>query len=298
MRASGLSQARRITCALRMSVFFWLRGQLVGVLVSNQQKTMSEGEWQEEEEEEDLSWQRAYLGYHERFVGDYFLPLYDGRRVRIAQAPAPESAHMERERDPGITGTTVWDAGIVLALYLTHPEIVARFNSAPVNHVLELGSGTGVVALAIAAAWRARHVTATDILGVLPLLRRNISLNKAITRPGTSVIARQLRWAEADDALQVPFIPCDVLVGSDLVYADSIDQIALLLSTLQRVCSPATHVFLAMHKLHHPERVGLAIQHLQSAFSSVDVIPTEAQPQLWRTRTVVVVHCTGLQASL
>lgn len=248
-----------------------------------------------EDEEQDLSWQRAYLGYHDRFVADYYFPLHSGKNLRIAQSPATLSlVKMERERDPGITGTTVWDAGVVLAQYLSHPSVAAQFSAIPVNHVLELGSGTGLVSLALAATWRIRFLTMTDISGVLPLLTRNVSLNRSVTRPSTTINVKQLRWAECADIKQISFLPCDVVVGSDLVYSDSIEQSQLLIKTFHQICSAQTIVFLAMHKLHHPERVKLCLSELRATFSNVRVVPTTEQPQAWKTKEVVLVQATGI----
>jgi hypothetical protein len=87
-------------------------------------------------------WQRSYLGYRERFVDAFELSLPNGRSISVRQAPSPgkgganyrEVLRCEeklwsaqalcctvaqlQEGDPMVTGTTVWDAGIMLSMYL------------------------------------------------------------------------------------------------------------------------------------------------------------------------------------
>ena len=75
-----------------------------------------------DDEAEAASWQRCYLGYHERFVYDYVMSLCNGKKVTVSQAPAMDTTVVQDNVDPGVTGTTVWDAAIVLAQYLCTPR--------------------------------------------------------------------------------------------------------------------------------------------------------------------------------
>ena len=404
-------------------------------------------------------WQRSYLGFKERFVSDFFLPLSNGKTIRISQAPkasavaASSKQHSGREgkgswpgqqgrsgrlsrsvvagprappaslvdpldrvHDPGITGSTVWDAGIVLAQFLTniyaceegirkesplssflrdifennsqhlptmsgapkcaapttetvvntvseyspnegshqsdphesgevalsslslqisclhndectvvtdacssaqltgpplptslpsHPKPLLRVHGDHYSNadgrppvVIELGSGTGIVSLALACTWHIGNIVMTDISSILPLLQKNVQLNRMLLNRGTRVHVHALRWGVAEDVEKIECLKdgqrCDILVGSDLIYSDTIAQDALLITTFHRVCHSQTNVFLAMHLLHQPGRVQAFIDRLQGHFAKVNIIPTVHQAEGWRTHDVVVVHCSGL----
>ncbi|KAF9908097.1 Methyltransferase-like protein 21D [Linnemannia zychae] len=97
----------------------------------------------------------------------------------------------------GGVGSTVWDTAIVLAKYLEKAPILRSTSSASKRtlNVLELGSGTGLVGLAIARMLSAAGVTArivlTDKANVLPLLQKNLEKNPA---RGVELQARVLDW--------------------------------------------------------------------------------------------------------
>ena len=73
------------------------------------------------------------MGYRERFVEDCVLQLANGRTVRLKQAPSAKkqqtkkgSSTLDKDSDPALTGTTVWDGSIVLAQYLTATDVLQR----------------------------------------------------------------------------------------------------------------------------------------------------------------------------
>mmetsp|Transcript_18592 Transcript_18592/g.24158 ORF Transcript_18592/g.24158 Transcript_18592/m.24158 type:complete len:254 (-) Transcript_18592:1191-1952(-) len=68
------------------------------------------------------------------------------------------------------TGSSVWDAAVVLAKYLE------KSGRARNKNILELGAGTGFVGL-YAAALGASHVVLTDLDECLPLLQANATKN-------------------------------------------------------------------------------------------------------------------------
>src|SRR5687768_16683552 len=83
----------------------------------------------------------------------------------IASEPSQETGAAERT-----TGTTLWPAAQILALYLgTLPSSTLG----PQTKVIELGAGTGLVGI-VAAALGSAHVVATDVPGVCGgILARN-----------------------------------------------------------------------------------------------------------------------------
>ena len=162
-------------------------------------------------------WRRAALSYREKFVDDLVIALPDRDAdgmppLRIAQAPSAPSAvgtsgphRQPSSSTPGdpddtsvdpipATGFTVWDAGILLGMYVTQPEVWRRLSGAaddgaadesPSNSgradsreqqavvVLELGSGTGVAGLLVASSGLPAVVGMSDLPGLVPFLRAN-----------------------------------------------------------------------------------------------------------------------------
>ncbi|KAG0304186.1 Methyltransferase-like protein 21D [Dissophora globulifera] len=114
--------------------------------------------------------------------------------------------YMGRDTRGGV-GSTIWDAAIVLSKYLEKSALISLTSSAsrPIN-VLELGSGTGIVGLAVARILSDNRVMAgsrvvlTDKDNVLPLLQRNVEKNASA---GISIEARILDW-EAVSGVRAP----------------------------------------------------------------------------------------------
>jgi len=75
----------------------------------------------------------------------------------------------------GDTGSVLWRASVQLARTLVATP--ASFLPSPLSqqNVLELGAGTGLLSIVLAPL--VKHYTATDINALLPLLRKNVSLN-------------------------------------------------------------------------------------------------------------------------
>jgi predicted nicotinamide N-methyase len=94
-------------------------------------------------------------------------------------------------------GSTVWDTAIVLAKYLEKAPILTSIASTSQRslNILELGSGTGLVGLAVARMLSAAGITArivlTDKANVLPLLQRNMEKNPV---RGVELEAHVLDW--------------------------------------------------------------------------------------------------------
>jgi predicted nicotinamide N-methyase len=139
-------------------------------------------------------------------------------RARGAQRASPSSEDgSDDAKDPiPATGFTVWDAGVLLGAYVSQPEVWRRLtmperardlanvptipdrrdddatatkNLSPLLEkkkasfddsltVLELGAGTGVAGLALAATGLPTAVALTDLPGVCDFLRHNASRNK------------------------------------------------------------------------------------------------------------------------
>lgn len=142
------------------------------------------------------------------------------------------------------TGVAVWDAGRVLAsLVSSEPHSPLRTGSS----VLELGSGTGVVGLACAAAGASR-VVLSDLSRMLPLLRDNAAATNSLLSRGPVVTVAELEWGVTDlSGFIASHFPDqaepDVIVGADVVFIES--QITPLLTVLKALSSSRTTILIS-----------------------------------------------------
>lgn len=254
-------------------------------------------------------WQRFYLGYNERFVDDCYIELHGGRvRVRLAQAPSAKCAGkklgvtLDKNSDPALTGTTVWDGAVVLSQYLTTTDVLRRRSypsGCELPNCLELGAGTGAVSLSLLACGCLSSATVTDIPDVLPFLTHNISLNQHLFRRSI-VHIQPLRWAVEDDVkhLKPRAPPFDLIVGSDLIYysySEATPHTKLLLTTLKRLSCPGTIILLALSLHHNAEEVEHFLTLATEDFNVERV--THKVPDPWRVPDVMVVELTLQQQS-
>ena len=116
----------------------------------------------------------------------------------------------------------VWSAAIVLKQFL-ESEKCERLRSDAA--VLELGAGTGWLALKMSRRFHQWTVTETEDAGALERLRRNVALGEgASSDTGTRPTARVLDWNNVDGFTPEPkpdgeSRPWDFVCGSDLVYS-------------------------------------------------------------------------------
>ncbi|KAI1359822.1 putative methyltransferase-domain-containing protein [Xylaria arbuscula] len=131
------------------------------------------------------------------------------------------------------TGHRTWEAALHLGSYLlTRPgQDIVRGKS-----VLELGAGTGFLAILCAKHLGAKHVTTTDgDESVVDYLKENLVLNDV--KEGNSVVARTLWWGEELKGTWVEeecdSVPYDVVVGADITYDK--EAIKALIQTLRHL---------------------------------------------------------------
>lgn len=161
-------------------------------------------------------------------------------KLRLAQDPS--SKHL---------GTTVWDASIVFVKFLEHNCKDGEFSSSNLTgkRIIELGSGCGLASLGMALL--GCHVVATDQIGVLPLLLRNVERNMARAKhspsespslgPLGTIEVAELDWGNEEHirGLNHPF---DYIIGTDLVYKEHV--LEPLLATLLALAGPTTSIIL------------------------------------------------------
>jgi hypothetical protein len=250
-------------------------------------------------------WQRFFMGYKERFVDNCDVPLCNGKTISVAQAPSASASakrlggRLDKASDPALTGTTVWDGSIVLAQYLTATDALKQHGAYPSGsdrpaNCIELGAGTGVVSLALAACNSVDSVTVTDIPDVLPHLRHCARINKhSLGRVAVDV--KPLRWSFAEDVEQLQrqglSVPVDLIVGADLIYytySQETPHSELLLTTLDQLASSETVIYLALSLHHNPEEVESFLQRASPKFH-VTRIAGSSLPEEYDVPDVTVV---------
>ena len=237
------------------------------------------------------AWSRTYAGYRERFVLPFSLQLAEDRILNVEQRPCVSAAHARESKasaDGSCTASTVWDAGVVLAMHV----FAHRLPTAPVlpqsadapsrapRRCLDLGSGTGIVGLAAAASGSFEQVVLTDLPTVVPLLLQNIKLNEAIIAANCQVDAIECGWDSTKMLRRVARRgPFDLIVGGDLLYRPPV--VEPLLNALQSLAGNETKVLLAASLQHSPETIELFAAAAEEAGFAVDRLGDTAQCAEW-----------------
>jgi SAM-dependent methyltransferase len=159
----------------------------------------------------------------------------------LVGGPADEIQVLQEER-PLLTGGSVWVASAVIEGFLN--DLNVHWDGA---RVLELGSGTGWLALKMAR--RGASVTATDRRGMLDLLMRNVLRNQKKYRCTDEEDLARGRVTELDvECVELDWedgavLPgrWDVIVGIEAVYLQQFHQ--ALAGTIRRHAGPATRIF-------------------------------------------------------
>jgi hypothetical protein len=195
-------------------------------------------------------------------------PAADGRLAR--EFHLANGSHLRIWERPGDTiDGHVWDAAYALLSHLNHSlashhhhhllhlpsvAVVAAAAAAPTRRlsILELGTGTGIASLFLAATVPSATMTLTDLASAEPLARANMD---AVTlAPDTRARFVALEWG-ADDALPraVASTTYDAVILSDCTYNP--DSAAALVRTMALVAaaSPAVVVLVAAKRRHGAE---------------------------------------------
>jgi len=145
------------------------------------------------------------------------------------------------------TGGIVWDAGLVLISYMNTLAPSSCGGGKGNRRALDLGSGTGVVGMAIYQLGLVDSVTLTDAASQIDLIKQNVQRNF----PGNNSIGvAKLCWEDdADaDAILDSATPFSLITASDCVYGDrSSAPLAGLLVKLLRA-SPCAEVIMSFEK--------------------------------------------------
>lgn len=136
------------------------------------------------------------------------------------------------------THAMAWPAGLELAKFICFEKQNAQI----ISSVLELGSGLGVVGLALAAKLsttttcsKTRTIVLTDVSSAMPLLNYNVQQNQHLIPSNVTVQTREFNWENDANAAAYVNNKYDLIVGSDLLYNTC--MIPSLVATLQRCMS-------------------------------------------------------------
>jgi len=173
-------------------------------------------------------------------------------------------------------GTSVWDASVVLANYISfNPQFsLGRLQG---KRILELGSGCGL--LGISLAKRGAHVELTDKPSVLPILRRNVELNirervhginEGEILHGTARVST-LEWGNNLEEMSIQLgAPFDIIVASDCIYSNS--SIMPFIGTLVAMSNTNTTILIS-NELRDESVQQELVEKLRSFFRVKKVSP-------------------------
>ncbi|KAL4787371.1 putative methyltransferase-domain-containing protein [Aspergillus varians] len=198
----------------------------------------------------------------------------------------------------------IWDAAIASVMYLR--QMIARdqgsSNQALQNllqserssplHVIELGSGCGIVGIALAELLAQCSVLLTDLPEVEEIITKNITVAQPAHE--SEIQYRPLEWEEElpNDLFDSP--PIDLILVSDCTYnADSQPALVSVLSRLVQL-SPHALILVALKRRHESESVFFDL--MQSAGLHdlhVHRMEVPSQHEQWDE---IELHCYGRRA--
>lgn len=153
------------------------------------------------------------------------------------------------------TGTLCWDCSFSLCSFLQHylPRYTDGLHPDKCTKVIELGSGTGLVGIAVYHILNTQgscQVVLTDLPAMIPLLRENVAANPSPHHvTNCCLTARALDWEDVrtiENLATEDTEPFDVIICSELLYAGwSEDPFHPLLQALTMLVSDHTLVIFA-----------------------------------------------------
>ncbi|CAL9240517.1 unnamed protein product [Arabidopsis halleri] len=155
-----------------------------------------------------------------------------GHSLSILQSPCSLNT-------PGVTGSVMWDSGVVLGKFLEH-SVDSKVLSLEGKKIVELGSGCGLVGCI--AALLGGNVVLTDLPDRLRLLKKNIQTNLHRGNTRGSAIVQELVWGDDPDLDLIEPFP-DYVLGSDVIYSE--EAVHHLVKTLLQLCGDQTTIFLS-----------------------------------------------------
>lgn len=181
------------------------------------------------------------------------------KSVDISLAQDKTALHSRK----GDTGSVLWKASVdfaTLMLQEFHANSSDSFlipSILKTLHIVELGAGTGLLAIAISPL--VRRYTVTDIADLVPLLRKNMALNFEgwpnclPSTPGSNIFVDELDWVllHSTKVTHRPRLfdsePIDLLLIVDAIYHPSL--LPALVDTIHHLATPDQTVVLVVVEL-------------------------------------------------
>eukprot|EP00270_Netrium_digitus_P013267 TRINITY_DN4384_c0_g6_i1.p1 TRINITY_DN4384_c0_g6~~TRINITY_DN4384_c0_g6_i1.p1 ORF type:complete len:212 (+),score=47.82 TRINITY_DN4384_c0_g6_i1:45-680(+) len=193
-----------------------------------------------------------------------------GRQLSLWELDDP----IDQSTGKSLTGAWIWDAALVVAMWLDTPRWQQAGGTLKGKRVVEVGAGVG--APGIAAAALGAQVVITDRPALVGGIEKNIRENNLENFARAEV----LEWGEDCSHLEPPV---DVVLGADIMY--DIDAIEPLALTLLQLSSTETQIFLACElRTIIPDCFRVLYDH---GFRWKDVPDEELHPE-WRSSDIKI----------
>ncbi|KAJ3488624.1 hypothetical protein NLJ89_g11597 [Agrocybe chaxingu] len=195
-----------------------------------------------------------------------------------ADVPKPLSISLVVDASPGCGGLA-WPAGQILASYLVQkgPGHVKNKN------ILELGSGTGLVGLAV-GVFPETKVWITDQAPLLDIMKCNVSLNNL---KATATVA-ELNWGSSiPENIPRP----DIILAADCVYFEP--AFPLLVQTLSDLSDASTYILFCYKKRRKADKRFFAM--LKKKFTWKEVMD-DPHRQIYNREAITLVRLFKIDA--
>ncbi|ESR54727.1 S-adenosyl-L-methionine-dependent methyltransferase superfamily protein [Citrus sinensis] len=204
-----------------------------------------------------------------------------GHSLSILQSPSSLGT-------PGVTGSVMWDSGVVLGKFLEH-AVDSGMLLLHGKKIVELGSGCGLVGCI--AALLGAQVILTDLPDRLRLLKKNIENNLRHGDLRGSAVVTELTWGDDPDQDLIQPLP-DYVLGSDVIYSEG--AVGDLLDTLLQLCGTQTTIFLA-GELRNDSVLEYFLEAAMKDFVIGRVEQTQWHPDYCSPRVVVYILVKKLE---
>ena len=165
-----------------------------------------------------------------RLSKDLDIPVFDNVSLLIHQL----------QTEGSVTGWMVWPVAIAFCDYISKNRHMVQN-----KHIIELGSGTGLVGMAL-SLMGAASVVITDIPEGLKMCEHNYNLNRLKFPQPATIQVQPLFWGDEDQIKRIKErFSVDVIVGTDIVYHQSEEVLQALVGTIISLSHSETKLILA-----------------------------------------------------
>eukprot|EP00798_Chlamydomonas_sp_ICE-L_P011019 gene11019-18983_t len=197
-------------------------------------------------------------------------------------------------------GLVVWQLGFVVSeLLLKHPPWGQNWQDVRVVdlnwqgvRVVELGTGTGLVGIALALS--GAHVTLTDLDHIIPLTRENVESNCCGRGIAHMPTVARCCWGSKEDAAALGEQRPDLITAADVLYEEK--YYPDLLDTLTDLSAAHTLSYIAYKRRNVREES--FIRMAEDRGFSVEVVPSELLNEEYSDGQYVVLRLCRLDTDM